>query len=93
MHIAIVLAACVAVAVADPFDLPSDFDRYAPRKNPPYKMEPCTDNPKKQCGRLEVLLDRNNEKPGKTSLAVAIYPATGPSNFFKGTLFLNPGGP
>ncbi|KAG8785166.1 hypothetical protein FRC12_017895 [Ceratobasidium sp. 428] len=93
MHIAIVLAACAALAVADPFALPPNFSRYAPLQNPPYKMEPCTKQPKKQCGRLEVLLDRSNEKAGKTSLAVAIYPATGPSNLFKGILFMNPGGP
>jgi hypothetical protein len=94
MHLQSSVAALVlsfaAAVVADPFDLPSDFNRFDP---PSGKIDwgPCKDYPSKQCGRFEVPLDYHNLAAGKASLAVVRYPATQEPKL--GTLFLNPGGP
>ncbi|KAG9106063.1 hypothetical protein FRC07_008976 [Ceratobasidium sp. 392] len=94
MHLFHLTAFGVAFArlvTAEPFDLPTAFNRFAPRAaNITWKS--CGDpEGNTQCGRFEVPLDYHNATAGKASLAVARYPATKKPK--RGTLFLNPGGP
>ncbi|QRV81574.1 tRNA-dihydrouridine synthase 4 [Ceratobasidium sp. AG-Ba] len=88
-HIAWIVGSTLATAA--PFDLSSDYHRYAPRAEV-ISWKPCENtNRTILCGRFEVPLDYHNPAAGKASLAVARYPATKQPK--KGTLFLNPGGP
>jgi hypothetical protein len=83
----VVFAAAVS---ADPFALPSDFDRFAPLSSG-ITWTPCGRYGAGRCGRFEVPLDYKNATAGKASIAVARHPATKQPKL--GTLFLNPGGP
>jgi hypothetical protein len=87
---AVLGAACAAVVSADPFALPSDFDRFAPISEG-ITWKPCGKHNAGQCGRFEVPLDYDNLSAGKASLAVMRYPAINEPKL--GTLFINPGGP
>ncbi|KAG8701909.1 hypothetical protein FRC09_005064, partial [Ceratobasidium sp. 395] len=79
------------LVVANPFALPADFHRFAPRQQG-VTWQACNDNSgTKGCARFEVPLDYANAAAGKASLMVARYPATKEPKL--GTLFLNPGGP
>jgi hypothetical protein len=78
------------VVAADPFALPSNFNRFDERAQG-IEWQQCGDDGSRQCGRFEVPLDYQNATAGKASLAVARFPATRQPKI--GTLFVNPGGP
>lgn len=83
--------ALATAATANPFALPPDYHRLAPRAEG-FNWQPCgEDGEGRECSRLEVPLDWNNAAAGKASLAVARYPAVKQPKL--GTLFTNPGGP
>lgn len=84
-------AAFVSAAAANPFALPPDYHRLAPRTEG-FNWQECTSGDAvRECSRLEVPLDWHNEAAGKASLAVARYKAVKEPRL--GTLFINPGGP
>ncbi|CCO35576.1 Putative hydrolase Mb2248c [Rhizoctonia solani AG-1 IB] len=85
----------MSLATADPFKLPTDFDRHAPRIHDIHWQEcPGAEDRELRCGRFEVPMDYANEtRAGKASLVVIKYPAQNKEKSKLGTLFLNPGGP
>ncbi|KAG9120021.1 hypothetical protein FRC07_004657, partial [Ceratobasidium sp. 392] len=91
MHILTsLLLSLSTIVAANPFALPADFHRFAPRQQG-INWQACGNSTTRVCARVEVPLDWANEAAGKASLVIARYPAVkGPKI---GTLFLNPGGP
>lgn len=85
-------AAVVGAATsADPFALPEEYHRLAPRTKG-FSWKQCGSQARpRECSRFEVPLDWHNAAAGKASLAVARYRALREPKF--GTLFVNPGGP
>ncbi|CEL64072.1 Tripeptidyl aminopeptidase OS=Streptomyces coelicolor (strain ATCC BAA-471 / A3(2) / M145) GN=tap PE=3 SV=1 [Rhizoctonia solani AG-1 IB] len=95
MYFLLFLARLMSLATADPFKLPTDFDRHAPPSHGIDWQEcPGAKDRELRCGRFEVPMDYANEtRAGKASLVVIKYPAQNKEKSKLGTLFLNPGGP